>query len=258
MKIAVISDLHLGRGDVTDRRRGHDKALLRFLDYLEANHEMIILLGDIWETLASRWPGVHKREVALTKSAHPELAQRFTRPQYHYIVGNHDRAVGFIEDLPLELMLDIDQIKIRFTHGHYFDVWSTRLRYVSEFVVWISGWGARLGTHALTRFFDWLHNLITGTSKVEKLGTLEVQMIEDSKRRGVDLTVIGHTHVPGIYRSEDHILANSGHCLGESIHFVSINTSEALVEVYRVDDMSSDHADDWEFSSIDASKIGAS
>ena len=257
MKIAVISDLHLGRGDVTDRRRGHDQALLRFLDYLETDHEIIILLGDIWETLASRWPGVHKSEVALAKSAHPEVAQRFTRPQYRYIVGNHDRAVGLIEDLPHELILEIDQLKIRFTHGHHFDIWSTQLRYISELVVWISGWGARLGTHALTRFFDWFHNLITGTSEIEKLGSLETQLIEDSERLGVDLTVIGHTHVPGIFRGENHILANSGHCLGETIHFISINTSEAHIEIYSVDDMSGDHAGAWEFSSIDASKIPA-
>ena len=39
MKIAVISDLHLGRGDGSDRF-GHDDAeFLRFLDFLEGDFE---------------------------------------------------------------------------------------------------------------------------------------------------------------------------------------------------------------------------
>lgn len=259
MNIAVISDIHLGRGDRADRALGHDEALLRFLDQLEAQHELIILLGDIWETLTSRWPGLHKREARLVKRAHPELAQRFDQPQYHYIVGNHDRAVGLIEGSPHELVLEVDQLKIRFTHGHQHDIWSTRLRYIGEAVVWISGWGARLGTDALTRFFDWFHNVITGTSDLENLGTLELELIEESKARDVNLTVIGHTHLPGISRDEDHLLVNSGYCLGSVLHFVSIDTQEGRVEVYRTEttqsDLSSDLSTPWEVSLIDSSTI---
>ena len=47
MKIAVISDIHLGRGDSADRKRGHDEELLRFLDHLEAHYEKIILLATL-------------------------------------------------------------------------------------------------------------------------------------------------------------------------------------------------------------------
>ena len=254
MQIAVISDLHLGRGDQTDRGRGHDESLLRFLDYLEAHYEMIILLGDIWETLTSKWPGHYKKEADLAKGAHPEIAQRFTHEKYHYIVGNHDRVMGITEQIPKELVLEIDQIKIIFTHGHHFDIWATHLRYMSEFVVWFSGWAARLGTHALTRFFDWFHNLITGTSENSQLGTLESKLIESSQSRGAHLTIIGHTHVPGISRSEGHLLVNSGHCLCGSFHFVSINTQDAMVAVYRVDQMA-DHPDKWDLCSIDSSNI---
>lgn len=258
MQIAVISDLHLGRGDQTDRGRGHDETLLRFLDYLEANYEMIVLLGDVWETLTSKWPGRHKKESHIVKAAHPEIAQRFTNPKYHYIVGNHDRALGIMEKLPKELVLNIDQIKIIFTHGHQFDIWSTQLRYISEFIVWFSGWAARLGTHSLIRFFDWFHNLITGTSEANTLGTLESKMIEKSQKRGAHLTIIGHTHLPGIFRKDGHLLVNSGHCLCGHFHFVSINTQDAQVGVYRVNQMIGDQADEWEICSIDSSRINHS
>ena len=57
MRIAVLSDLHLGAGDKADRTRGHDEHLLAVLSVLEAEHDQIILLGDVWETLTCRFPG---------------------------------------------------------------------------------------------------------------------------------------------------------------------------------------------------------
>lgn len=234
MRIAVLSDLHLGRGDQADRGQTHDEKLLQLLDYLETHYEMIVLLGDIWELLTSTWPRSHKQEIKRVKQAHSKIAQRFMGSQYHYIIGNHDQAMGMLQDMPTELVLNIDQMRIIFTHGHQFDIWANQLRYISEFVVWISGWASRFGVHAFTRFFDWFHNLITGTSKESKLGTLENKLIKNSIKRGAHLTVMGHTHLPGIFSSEGHLLVNSGHGLCGTFHFVSINTQKAQVMVHRV------------------------
>ena len=69
MKIAVISDLHLGRGDAADLF-GHDDAeFLRFLDFLEGNFERIVLLGDIFETLTCPRPLAQRRELVAAREA---------------------------------------------------------------------------------------------------------------------------------------------------------------------------------------------
>jgi len=47
MKLAVISDLHLGAGDLADGFCHDDGEFLRFLTFLENNFERVILLGDI-------------------------------------------------------------------------------------------------------------------------------------------------------------------------------------------------------------------
>ena len=234
MNIAVLSDIHLGRGDDADRRRGQDQELLRLLDYLELNYDRIILLGDIWELLTPRCPGMPKRELKVVRSAHPKIAQRFTQAPYEYVAGNHDYVVEKIEGVPKEIMVEVDQLSILFTHGHQFDIWSKQLRYVGEFVVWTSGWAARFGTQALTRFFDRLHNLLTGTSVHKQISNMEEKLIEYSLKHDAQVTVIGHTHVPGIFEYKGHLLVNSGHCLGERLHFVSINTHQSLIKVYRV------------------------
>ena len=234
MKIAVISDIHLGRGDRADRKRGQDKSLIRLLDYLEADYDQIILLGDIWELLTPKCPGFPRRELKLVRAAHPELAYRFCQAPYRYIVGNHDRAIEAIESPLQEISLQLDQTHIIFTHGHQFDVWAHQLRYVGECVVWISGWASRLGTHSLSHFFDWLHNVMTLSTDHDQVGNLELKLIQRSIEREAHVTVIGHTHVPGITRHNGHYLVNSGHCLGENLHFVSIDSDRKSIAVYRV------------------------
>ena len=252
MNIAVISDIHLGRGDRADRKRGKDEALLRLLDYLEVHHEQIILLGDVWELLTPKWPGNPQRELRRVRAAHPELAKRFAHPPYRYVAGNHDQAVEALEGVPQEISIKIDQVHIIFTHGHQFDIWAHHLRYVGEFVVWFSAWTARLGTHALTRFFDQLHNLITGSSGDDQLGGLERKLIQQSRERHAQMTVMGHTHLPGIVEHKGHLLVNSGHCLGDSLHFVSINTEIASATVYRVQQLMNGPLDEHDLTIIDS------
>src|SRR6267154_2176348 len=81
MKLAVISDLHLGAGDLADGFGHDDGEFLRFLSFLENNFERVILLGDIWETLQSRRLGSVREELTLARLAHPEIAQRFELPR---------------------------------------------------------------------------------------------------------------------------------------------------------------------------------
>jgi UDP-2,3-diacylglucosamine pyrophosphatase LpxH len=93
MQIAVISDLHLGPGDATERCVHRDETLLRWLDELEANHERIVLLGDIWETLTDpARPGSSARMLSCARQAHARIAERFEKPMYEHLCGNHDRV----------------------------------------------------------------------------------------------------------------------------------------------------------------------
>ena len=94
MEIAVISDLHLGPGGAADGFGHDDSDFIRFLAFLEANFERIVLLGDIWETLTGSLPGDPRAELLAARLAHPEIARRLSRPVYTYIHGNHDLVAG--------------------------------------------------------------------------------------------------------------------------------------------------------------------
>ena len=154
MKIAVISDLHLGRGDAADSF-GHDDAeFLRFLDFLEGEFERIVLLGDIYETLTSPKPLAHVEELTRCKEAHREIAERFARPNYRYIHGNHDLVAAHVDGAPSDMTIKVDGVKVLFTHGHHHDWLVRRLRWLSEAGVWVGGWLLRMGVESIIRFFD--------------------------------------------------------------------------------------------------------
>ena len=58
-------------------------------------------------------------------------------------------------------------------------------------------------------------------------------------------------HLPGITEHKGHLLVNSGHCLGEFLHFVSINTHQSLVRVYRVQQSQTEPMNENNFDIID-------
>lgn len=121
MKIAVISDLHLGAGGPTDSFGHDDGEFLRFLRFLERNFERVVLLGDVWETLTGALPGSPLVELGAAREAHAEIARRFERPAYAYVHGNHD-IVAMARGVPEELSFHADGVRLLFTHGHQNDL----------------------------------------------------------------------------------------------------------------------------------------
>ena len=119
MRIAVISDLHLGPGEID--QFGHDDTeFLKFLGFLEDNFERIVLLGDVYEALMP----VHLSD-ANTKTAlvecidyHKEIVKRFDSKQYTYIYGNHDWIAAEHMSAPEELRIEANGQRIIFRHGH--------------------------------------------------------------------------------------------------------------------------------------------
>ena len=154
MKIAVISDLHLGRRDAVDHFGHEDSRFLEFLRFLESEFERIVLLGDIYETLTSRAPYQQVAELAAARAAHPELVRRFASPKYQYVHGNHDLITARTEAAPERWVVEADGVKLLFTHGHGHDWIIRRARFLSEWGVWLGAWLRRVGLSPVFHAFD--------------------------------------------------------------------------------------------------------
>lgn len=233
MKIAVISDLHLGRGDRSDRF-GHDDAeFLQFLNYLEGNFERIVLLGDIYETLQSPRPMDQVRELQAVRAAHPEIAHRFKGEQYRYVHGNHDLVASHVDSAPTELLLNLDGVKVLFTHGHLHDWMLRHARWFSETGVWLGGWLLRWGLDPVIRMFDVIDNVTAGVHDNPLRCSFQRWAIATAHARNADVVVTGHTHVGIKAEHGDRLFLNSGSCSGGDVSFLSLDTGTGQYGVHH-------------------------
>lgn len=232
MEIAVISDLHLGPGGAADGF-GHDDAeFSRFLAYLEANFERIVLLGDIWETLTGSLPGDPGAELLAARTAHPEIARRLSGRRYSYIHGNHDLVAGAVLSAPDEMAIEADGVRLLFTHGHQGDPLVARRRLLSELGVWIGGWIRRLGLDALYRLLRSVDEWRTGSSTDSTRCAFQREWVGQATRRDVDIVVTGHTHIAARAEHGSRLYLNSGSCSEGNLSFLAIDTRRANYSVH--------------------------
>lgn len=224
MKIAVISDLHLGPGDRSDLF-GHEEArFIKFLSFLESNFERIILLGDIWETLTGPLPTQPREALRRCREAHPDMARRFEQPQYTYVHGNHDIVAGYTERVPEELAITVDGTRLFFTHGHHHDLLLRRARWLSEVAVWLGGWILRLRMSWMYRLFDQFDRVRSGAAVDAAKCSFQRWAVSVARERRADIVVTGHTHIPLRVEHGDTLYLNSGSCSHGDFSYLAMDT----------------------------------
>ena len=232
MEIAVISDLHLGRGDRIDPFRGRDAELIRFLDHLERSFERIILLGDIFETLTGAGWGNQREEFAVCGAAHHAVARRFfERPAYTYLHGNHDWVAGPLVGAPAELELRMDGMRLLFLHGHPYDWIFRRARRTSEFLVCLGCHIQRLGLQRLHRLFAAADRAIRGASAAPARCRFQRWALAMAAARGCDAVITGHTHI-GRVDWRQRLYANSGACVEGPLEYLSLDTRAGVCRLH--------------------------
>ena len=244
MQSAVISDLHLGPGDATERCVHRDETLLRWLDELEANHERIVLLGDIWETLTDPTrPGSSARMLSCARQAHARIAERFEKPMYEHLCGNHDRVAqetGAREQWTHRAGGD----RYLFVHGDILDN-SNETRWLSTVGVYLGGWLLRAGLErTFSAFEQYAHRRVdnapaalhvaSGSSMPDAGHTAyRLAALELAQTTGADIIVAGHTHRACRLYTDTGVYLNSGSVLNHEVSWLSLDTARGHSELYR-------------------------
>jgi len=234
MHVAVISDLHLGAG--RSDQFGHDEArFLRFLDHLETSFDRVVLLGDIYETLSVR-PAAQVSELRRAKEAHKAIVDRFERPLYRYLHGNHDLVAGHIDGRPDALTLRVDGQRIAFLHGHQFDWIVKKARSISEWSAWLAAWLVRLGMTPVLKATGAIERLIMGVdgggpnasvdpTRLAKPDRFQRAAMSWAAANEVDIVVTGHTHQGVVTPHGDRMFLNSGSCAEGRFSYLAMDTS---------------------------------
>ncbi|WP_224371247.1 metallophosphoesterase family protein [Hyalangium versicolor] len=233
LRIAVISDLHLGRRDTVDHFGHEDSSFLRFLCFLESEFERIVLLGDIYETLTSRAPYQQVAELAAARAAHPEIVRRFSSPKYQYIHGNHDLITARTEAAPEQWVLEADGVRLLFTHGHAHDWIIRRARFISEWGVWLGAWLRRGGMHCVFRAFDQWDAALRGAEEDPTRCTFQRWALSRAHEHQADVVVTGHTHLGTRAEHGDRLFLNSGTCSEGNFSFLALDTQRGQYSLHQ-------------------------
>ncbi|MBN2193096.1 MAG: metallophosphoesterase family protein [Polyangiaceae bacterium] len=236
MRIAVISDLHLGTGGADDSFGHDDGDFLRFLDFLEHEVEQIVLLGDIWETLSGpvrRWGhGDSGTEFRRAQAAHPLIAERFSRKTYRYVHGNHDLVAARLAGAPDHLLLEADGMRLLFTHGHQYEWIHRRARILSELAISVGGWLRRHGLELVYRWAERIEAAWSSEPTAVPASAFQLSAIAHARDRGADVVVTGHTHVLTRGDHGREIFLNSGTCKDGRRSFLAIDTRSGEIGVH--------------------------
>jgi len=202
MKIAVISDLHIGYDKDTHQLGHSDHDFAAFLFYLENNFDRIILLGDIYEI--SMAYGEDADIFKLANINHATITKRFKKDKYLYVFGNHDlvgEKFGGIE----KFRITYENKRYCFIHGHQFDEAHNQL-HVNIF----GGLFLKLGMISIYKWFtEQIESAYYSTSKEnERFERVAIQYAKDK----YDVIICGHSHMPKIYEKESVTYINSGTC----------------------------------------------
>lgn len=228
-----ISDLHLGDGSKTDDFH-RDEEFLRFLDFVKAEAEELIIVGDLFEL----WQA--SLDKVLFK--HDEIIKRLLvlkeKVKLRYVVGNHD-YIPFIRfaDLDNGICLEYRDNKKRIIaeHGNKYDIFNRYQnplrsikwpagKYFSMFFASLERWlspnidvWAKKTASKLDDFLReaaFIKNRVPPSSKEYlkrggHFGEFE-KAVKDHLNKGSKIVIFGHTHQAQLEAVEGGIYANCG------------------------------------------------
>lgn len=234
MRIAALSDFHIGATDATDCFGHSERDFLAYLDDLERDHDLIVFLGDIFHTEYGALPdrATARRQLAMARARVPRLCERMARPGYRYIHGNHDEVARQVLAAPTFLRIRADDFTLFFIHGHQYDPMLRAPLYpLSRAATWFTGRLRRVGlapvaNHLERRDVEIKHRRLGGTDGPYMRAARRLL-----RQHRADCVLMGHTHVPLRRVLPGGLAVNTGTCChGQRCH-VSIDTETRSVAV---------------------------
>ena len=234
MRIAAISDIHLGSGGRTDRFGHSDAAFLRFLDHLEGRYDQVVLLGDIFDAHHGWIPLAHARELAEVRREHRDVAERLLSGRYPVVAGNHDDVLLELGLGMAEFVAEAGSHKALFLHGHQYDrliLASPRLCAVGNYLAGMADrfhmqWGL-----ALADAIDDRAN--QGRESREERYRREARDL--CRRRGVDVVIMGHTHQQDGQSGAGWAYVNTGTCIQGRFQGAAVDVSKGTATTFALD-----------------------
>lgn len=233
MRIAAISDLHIGATERTDRFGHRERDFLAFLDRLERSADRVVVLGDLFQTEHGWGLGraAAARELRRAVRRMPALWARLQDPRYAYVHGNHDAVARDELGALGELRLEADGFAAVFIHGHQFDPLIRRFYPIARMSTWMTGRICHAGFRRAAEWLEWQDVRVKHERFRGPDGPYARAARELLRRRAARAVVMGHTHMAERVELPEGVLANTGTCSRGLRMHVAIDTAARTVEL---------------------------
>jgi len=224
MRVAALSDLHVGLDPRTDAFEAPAAAFAAFFDHLLASHDRVVMLGDVCVADHSAvWGGsfARKRMRRILERA-PWLADRLAHQRVHYVFGNHDLAARDVLGAAERLVL-ADSYRVMFVHGHQFDPIAAGALVLAQAGTWATG---RMRAARLPRLAQWFedHDVELKDARFRgPSGPYARAADRLCREHDVAAVVMGHTHAARVDAVPHGLSLNTGTCSGGRREYVSLD-----------------------------------
>lgn len=223
--VAVVGDIHLGRGDGRTGFGGDISSLVEDLETLADDVDLLVLNGDLYDLDRGSLPLRFRHELALVRRRWPEIEPLLRRPDVVLLSGNHDAVLARVGMAAQALELGGHGLRVRVEHGERFDAWVKRWRAFTSLVTWCSGVASRAGQGQVYRLLRAAERVAVGDEDEGHVLRIRRWLVD----AGYDAIVFGHTHVRHASKGAGGWLLNPGASMDTTTRWLTLDLRRAEV-----------------------------
>ena len=235
-RVAVVSDLHLGRPDAPHACNVKLDEVKAAASVLAETHDLAVVNGDLFDLERGTWP-LQGREYELLSQVHAEAAAALRAPPWIWTRGNHDRVLEALELATEHVEVALPCGVVRIEHGDRFNAFIKRWPPFTTFVTWVSGRVEAVpALRPIYRAMRFADLALTGTSRASEDPVVTAAAEWLGTRPDLRALVIGHPH-EAVLRglSDGRTVMNPGGST-EQIHALSLDGEQCLARLLRWQD----------------------
>lgn len=195
MRLAVLSDVHLGRGDAETGYAGAPEVLCAALEAIAKHADLVIINGDLYDLDRGLFPVAQGLEYKALQPRWTAVETTIAALGIRLTTGNHDHALrGRIvagARVQESYRVQVGPLAVHVEHGERFNAWVKQSRWVTSAVTWLSG---RVSQGVFRPVYRVLRAMEARTTDDREGGVTSRARDWLQSTCLSDVLIIGHTH----------------------------------------------------------------
>lgn len=236
-RLAILGDIHLGRGDATTGYYGNANNASLLLSKIAEQADLVVINGDLYDLDRGALPMAQSLEYQHLQKYWRAVESCIQQYDIRMTAGNHDHALlgRNLGGNPVRnaYRIQMNDLHVHIEHGERFDAWIKRNRQITSAATWLSGW---LSRHKLNALYRAIRRIEAWSTQDKNGGQLQRAEKWLRKQQNLDLLVIGHTHQRCAHPCGHQWLINPGDAMRQVANYLLIDADQRTLTFYTFDE----------------------